>query len=182
MRAHSLREPEVQDLDDTRIGHLDVGRLQVAVDDAELVRRFEALGDLPGEREPLGERQAARVLVERSARHELHDERPNRRGVLDAMHVRDVRVIEGGDRAGFAFEAVAEFAGRLLDRDEPVQSRVARLVDLSHPAFPQFFENAIWTKAVTGIHHVTWLGIPQPNSARRIPCRSPVPAVALVES
>ena len=42
-----LRQSKIQDLDDAARRDLDVGRLQIAMDDALLVRGFERFGDLP---------------------------------------------------------------------------------------------------------------------------------------
>ena len=46
-----LRQPEVQDLDDAIQPQLDVGRLEVAMDDALLVRGVERAGNLPRNRQ-----------------------------------------------------------------------------------------------------------------------------------
>ena len=46
------REPEVEHLGLARFGDEDVGRLQIAVDDAALVRVLDGVGDLGDEREP----------------------------------------------------------------------------------------------------------------------------------
>ena len=57
-RIGELREAEVEHLDCAVGPQLDVGRFEVAVDDAVLVRRFERLGDLPRDREGLVHRQS----------------------------------------------------------------------------------------------------------------------------
>ena len=41
-----FRQPEVQHLHTAIVGELDVGRLQVAMDDSLLVRRIQRIGDL----------------------------------------------------------------------------------------------------------------------------------------
>ena len=51
--ARRLRQAEVEDLDDAVGRDLDVGRFQIAVNDALLVRRFQRLGDLPRDRQRL---------------------------------------------------------------------------------------------------------------------------------
>jgi hypothetical protein len=45
-----------------------------------------------------------------------------------------MRVIERGDGARFALEAVAVPRRQLLDGDDAIEARVAGLVDLAHPA------------------------------------------------
>jgi hypothetical protein len=52
-RLHRLREAEVQYLYYPIGAHFDVGRLEITIDDALLVRRFERLDDLLGDRECL---------------------------------------------------------------------------------------------------------------------------------
>ena len=54
-----LREPEVEHLDRAVGPDLDVGRLQIAMDDALLVRGFERLGDLPRDGQRFVERKAS---------------------------------------------------------------------------------------------------------------------------
>ena len=106
------------------------------MDDAGSVGGGDAVGDLYGQVEQLARPVDRR---QRTSLEEFHDEvvRP------DVVQLTDVRVIERRDRAGFAFEAVAEFGGRLLDGDEPVQPRVARLVDLAHSAGADRFEDVV---------------------------------------
>ena len=66
-RVDELREPEVDDLGVAVVGEHHVGRLQVAVDDALLVRAREPFGDLDGEVERARRRQrAARRQVARA--------------------------------------------------------------------------------------------------------------------
>ena len=68
-RVRQLRQPEVEDLDAAVLRHEHVLRLQVAVDDALLVRRGQAVGDLHGEvdglagREPAAGQSAAQRLA-----------------------------------------------------------------------------------------------------------------------
>ena len=59
-RIERLREPEVQHLDRAVGPHLDVRRLQIAMDDAVLVRRLERIGDLPRDRQRFVERNRPR--------------------------------------------------------------------------------------------------------------------------
>ncbi len=55
-RTECLRQAEVEDLDDTGRRDLDVGRLEIAVHDAFLMRRLERVGDLSRVLERLGHR------------------------------------------------------------------------------------------------------------------------------
>ena len=57
LRLHDLGEAEVEQLDRAVRPQLDVRRLQIAMDDALLVRRLESDGDLPRDRDRLVERE-----------------------------------------------------------------------------------------------------------------------------
>ena len=67
-RFERFREAEVEHLHRAVRPHLDVGRLQIAMDDALLVRRFERFGDLLRDRQRLVERdRPARDAVRQSS-------------------------------------------------------------------------------------------------------------------
>ena len=53
-RVDELRQPKVEDLDRAVVAHLDVGWLQIAMDDPLLVRGDQRGGDLPRERRGVG--------------------------------------------------------------------------------------------------------------------------------
>jgi len=59
----SLGEPEVQHLHGAVVAQLDVGGLEIAVDDPGLVRGLERLGDLAGDGQRLVEKQVARTTA-----------------------------------------------------------------------------------------------------------------------
>src|SRR3954451_2361252 len=60
----------------------------------------------------------------------------------------NVRMVQRRDGTGFAIEAAAELAGRYLNRNCPVDARVASLVDGSHAAGANPRENSVRTQAV----------------------------------
>ena len=62
-----LRQAEVEHLHRAVVPHLDVGGLQVAVDDPLLVRGFERIGDLLRDRQRLVERHGAAARSDRRA-------------------------------------------------------------------------------------------------------------------
>ena len=66
-RVERLRQPEVQHLHRAVVADLDVRRLQIAMDDPLLVRRFERLGDLLRDRQRLVERNRRRARCARRA-------------------------------------------------------------------------------------------------------------------
>ena len=81
--------------------------------------------------------------VERAAVDDLHREEGRSRRLLDGVDGHDVRMIEGGDRFGFALKAraargiVGGLARQDFQRDTAFESRILRFVDLAHPAGAQ---------------------------------------------
>ena len=72
---------------------------------------------------------------------EFHHERAHAAGFFEAVDVRDVRMVQRRERLRFAREprepvgvAGDRESGRTLDRDLAIQLRVARAIDLAHPA------------------------------------------------
>ena len=153
----SLRQAEVENLDLTIGCHLHVGRLQVAMHDAPLVRRFETVGDLRrhGDRVVDRDRAAREPRSQILAVDILHDQR-ERRGTTgsmveldDAVNLRDAGVIEGGERLRLAFEPGEAFGigrnavGEDLQRDFAIELRVARAEHLAHSARPEHGQNLV---------------------------------------
>ena len=101
-----LRQAEVQHLHDAVGAHLDVRGLQIAMDDALLVRGFERLGDLLRDLKRLVDRdRAARnALRQIVALDEFHHERRDARALFEAVDGGDVRMIQRGEDFGFAME------------------------------------------------------------------------------
>ena len=130
-RVHRLGEAEVEDLDLPVGRELDVGGLEVAVDDPLLVRRLERLGDLPRDGEGLVERQRAALqpFGEVFALDELHDEGADAARLLEAVDRGDVGVLQLGQDLRLALEpreAVGvggERLGEDLDRDLALELR-----------------------------------------------------------
>src|ERR1051325_3954965 len=105
-----FRESEVEDLHEAIRLEDDVRALDVAVDDALLVRGGEACGDLPRDREELGgvERPAPDPLRERLPLAVLHDdERLAILRLIDFVDRGDVWMPHRRRRAGLAHEAAA---------------------------------------------------------------------------
>src|SRR5262245_14124771 len=104
---------------------LDVGRLQVAVDDAPLMRRFQRFGDLPrdgqrfGQCDGTGQRRALDVL-----HHQIVG--------ADVVQRADVGMIQCGHRAGFPLEALVELLGAKLHCDNAIEPGVAGFVHFPH--------------------------------------------------
>ncbi len=96
-RLHQLGQSEVDDLGVTVFGHHDVGRLEVAVDDALVVCAGKTFGDLGSELQGPGERQLFPVndVLELLAPDELHGDEGHAVGFVDLVNDRRC----GGGRA-----------------------------------------------------------------------------------
>ena len=86
--------------------HLDVRRLQIAMNDALLVRRFERLGDLPGDRQRFVERDRPCAMRSASVGPSTSSitSALDAVGVLQAVDRRDVRMIQRGQDFRLALE------------------------------------------------------------------------------
>ena len=112
------------------------------MNDAGLVRRLERLGDLRRDRQGVVERDRSLrdPLLQGLPVDQLQHERARAALLLDAVDLRDVRMIEGREQLGFPLEAgqAVGIAGKGvredLQRDGAVQSGVATPVDLAHAA------------------------------------------------
>lgn len=135
-----LRETEVEDLDLAVGREADIGGLEIAVDHAGFVRGFEAGGDLAADFERLVKREgsALQAVVDRLARDELEDEEAGVAGLIDAEDLRDVGMVQRGERRRLALEALqalvvgGEVLGEDFDRDFAAEARVLRAIDLPH--------------------------------------------------
>ena len=131
-RLNRLRQAEVQHLHRTVATQLDVRGLQVAMDDALLVRRFQRVGHLL--RDGSASSTGIAALAIRSASVGPSTSSMTRAVtpslVFEAVDLRDVRMIEGGEHLRFTREArqaigiVGEGRQQDLDRDVALQLRV----------------------------------------------------------
>ena len=116
-RVDDLRETEVEQLDRAVGPQLDVRGLEVAVDDAVLVRGFERSSDLRGDREAsaTGTRPAREAIRQRLTLDELEHERLSIAFLDDVVQRRYVRMVQRGEHLRFARET-----------REPVRSSLKR--------------------------------------------------------
>ena len=132
--------------------------LEVAVDDALLVRGLERLGDLPGDGQRLVERQrAARERADEIlALDELHDQRAHAVRLFEAVDRGDVRMMQLGEQLRFALEAGealrvgGEGDREDLDRHLAPELGVGGAIDLAHAAFAQLGADLVGTEAGAG--------------------------------
>ena len=149
--AHRFAEAEVEDLHCAVGADLDIGRLQVAMNDAGLVRGFECLGDLLRDRQRFVQRDCAppEALREVLAFDQLHHEGMHvqalgsrlRQGWRfdDPVDLCDIRVIQSGKRLRLAGEArdavnvMRESVRQNLDGHVTSELRVAGAINFAHP-------------------------------------------------
>ncbi len=128
------------------------------MDDADLVRGLQRLGDLAREGQGLveGNGAAGDPLREMLALDQLHHQRARAAGLLQAEDLRDVRMIEGGQRLRLALEAHQaigvrrERLGRHLQRHVAIELRVAGAVNLTHTADPDEGDDLVGAEPAAG--------------------------------
>ena len=152
-----LGQTEVEHLDGAVRRHLDICGLQIAVNDAALVGGIEGIGDLTRDVHRLFHRHGAsrQPIRECVALDELHDQRVRRGRFLEAVDVRDVRVIQRGEHLSLAAEAreaigiVGHGGEEDLDRHVAIQPPIATAVDFAHPARAEDAHDLVWAEART---------------------------------
>ena len=163
-RLHRLRQPEVEHLHRAVAAHLDVRGLQIAMDDALLVRRFERLGNLLRDRERLIERDrtSSDALREIVSLDQFHHEGGHAPALFEAVDGGDVWVVQRGEGLGFTLEArepisiVGERLGQHLDRDVAIQFRIAGAKYLPHSPFPDAGDHFVDAEANAGGEGQVW--------------------------
>jgi hypothetical protein len=125
------------------------------VHDAHLMRGGERVGDLNRRVKSLVDRQRAlrQALCQRLAVEKLHDEIRHASLIAHVVQRTDVWMIEARDAAGFAVESIAklrvggEHIGQDLDGHDPIQPRITRAIDFTHPARANRGDDIVWTEA-----------------------------------
>ena len=105
-RLQGFRKAEVQHLHRSVGSQLDIRGLQIAVNDALLVRRFEGFRDLLRDGQRLVERDRAtrQPLRQILALDEFHHQGLDALGVFQPVDGRNVRMIQRGEDFRFALE------------------------------------------------------------------------------
>ncbi len=133
------------------LGDEEVGRLDVAVDDAAPVRRLEGVGDLPRQRHDTrgGHRAVLDEVTHGHALEALHDDEGLPLVLAEFVNGADVRVLKRGGEAGLSAESAQPLTrGRRLgmedlDRDLAPEPGVLGAMHLAHAADPEQAEKAI---------------------------------------
>src|SRR5262249_27823550 len=121
----------------------DIGRLEIAVDDAGIVGGVERLRDLNAERDQRvkGQRPRIEQLLQRAAAQQLHHQVRAASAVFvvpDVVDGADVRMVQGGGGARLALEPrqvrarLGERRREELEGDLALELQVVRMVDLAH--------------------------------------------------
>ena len=147
-----LGETEVDELHVAASRHHDIGGLDVAVNDAGIVRCRETARDLrdDGRRFVEAQRTACDPLSKRLAVVVCHRQKHSALGrFVDLVDRADVRVIQRGGRLRFVNEprlGVGVFGHgqrQELQRDEPLEPQVFGFVHLPHAAGPEQLNDAV---------------------------------------
>ena len=139
------RKAEVSDLHRAIILDEAVGRLDVAVKDADGLGRLQALDDLEDGVDGLGHRHRPLLLdaiLDRSARHQFHGDGGGAFDLLRAVDVHAVGMVDGGRKTPLAKEprpglGRVQALAQDLQRDPPAALNLLGLVDRTHAALPQ---------------------------------------------
>ena len=126
-------------------GEHDVARLEVAMNHALAVRGVQGAGDLDSDAQRFGHRQrsVAEALFQAFALQMFHHQELLRVLTTDVVERADVRVVQAGNGPRFTFEAIGETDGADLNGYGAVKAGVARLIDVSHAAGPQWGDDLI---------------------------------------
>ncbi len=163
-----LRDAEVEQLHEhlaaPGVAEEDVGRLDVAVDDAALVRLGQGARQLRDDRDDLARSHrpaGAQVVLEVAPLEQLHDDvgrALGRDAVVEGLH--DVRALDLGSGGGLAGEAggglgaLEQVAGHELDDDLRAKRLVLRDPHGSHPPLAEGTK-----EADVGRHHHARFGL-----------------------
>jgi hypothetical protein len=159
-----LGDAEVEHLHAALAGQHDVGRLQVAVDDALLVGRRKRVGQCDADLAHLVGREAAGAHPRRQvfSLDQLHRDEAEATGLLDRVDRHDMGVVERGDGLGFPLEA-RERAGvggktrrQHLERHAALQCQVFRQVHLAHAAGAQLLDDAVMRERLASLQRQRW--------------------------
>src|SRR5580658_4015811 len=153
--ARALGQAEIENLGLVAVGHENVGRLDVAVDDSLGVGSVESVGDLCAEIEQLLKIHrlvgglAVDTAFERLAFQQLHGDEVTSAVLADLVDGADIRVIQSGGGARLALKTVERqrilfcLGRQELERDVAAQVDVLGLIDNTHPAAAQLRDDTV---------------------------------------
>ena len=144
-------ESEVEDLGLAATGDENVGRLDVAVDDAFGVGGIERIGDLDGKVNNLlgRERAAANAHIQGHAFEQLHGDKTPTGVFADFIDGTNIGMIQGGGGASLALETLeglwvmGQFIGQELEGHMAAELEILGFEDHTHPAAAQLADDAV---------------------------------------
>ena len=156
-----LRETEVEELEPPVFGDKDVLGLEVAMDDAFLVRCSKAARELLRVVHRLADRDARReavpeFLAQRLAVEQFHHEIRRALVRADVVDRDEVRMVQCPGSARFLLEAAQspgvrrDFVGKDLDRDVAADPRVTCAKHLTHPSRSDAASDLVRTDTTPG--------------------------------
>src|SRR5262245_27613025 len=166
---HCLREAEIKDLDIPFWRHLYVGGLQIAMDDAALMRRLERLGDLSARGHDLFDRHGAplEAIGDRFSVDQFQHQRAYAARVFEAVDGSDILMIQRGEqlrlalKPGQALRILREKIRQDFDDDVTSEPAVACPIDFAHPTGADERDDLEHAKARAGDQgHVVWANSP----------------------
>src|SRR5690242_5602094 len=133
------------------IGDEDVCRLDVTVDDAFTVRSIKGIGNFNGQREQSLqiEGAAANTMLEGDTFEVFHGDEGAAIFLSDVMNRADVGVIQSGSSLSLALESgkglriAGNIIGQEFEGDEAVQASVFNLINHTHAAPAELFDDAV---------------------------------------
>jgi hypothetical protein len=160
-RVHRLRQTKVQELDETIIGHFDIGGLQVAMNDPALMSGIERIGNLCGDASRLCERHGfgwhpADDVGQRVALDQFEHECVNPLVLFQPMDAGDVGMVERSQRTRLSFETGQSIGveskrrGQRLECDVALEAGVAGAIHLAHSTFAELREDLVRAKSNAG--------------------------------
>jgi hypothetical protein len=172
LRRQQFGEAEIQDFQPAVFGEEEVLGFQVPVYDALGMSRGEPAGGLHRVVNRFTRRDGspAQAVAQCFAFEQFFDDVDRPVFATDIVNGDDIRVVQRARGAGLLLEARAalgiepESAGQDFDGDVAAQARIARAVDLAHPAGAHRRQNLIRSKPCPRRHLHGWRALYQPVS------------------
>ena len=141
-RIESFRQTEIEHLRDAVRSQLDVGGLQISMNNPLLVRRLQRLGHLSCDRARVshGERPLGDRIGKRWSFDQFEDERVRRSAVFETVDMANIGVAQGGKHLCFvsktrqAIVIAREDLWKNLESNVAIEFGVAGAIDLAHSA------------------------------------------------
>ncbi len=146
-----FRQSEIQNLNVPTLGHKDIGRLDVAVDNAFCVRSVQSIGNLDSERQHHLDVQwfAGDPVLQCHAVQKLHGNESLTIFLTDVVNRANILMIQSRRRLRLALEAgqclrvSGDFFGQKLESNEAMQPRVLGFIHHTHTAAPELLDDAV---------------------------------------